>query len=218
MSTSPEVVDHGTLHGPWPTSRAVLELVEARQSPPGPDVRPQDPSQAMCLSSTDAYSTLHLLVVKVQELSTQITHRSVPDLRFSSITGHQALSHRGVFQAPEPTQLGLSVVRTIWASVLHERKDVLDVVSEIFLLLNRINEAIVVGLSIQLQQHQQVARLRACRDGFNAFFKRGQTSQFMRECPKNMKGNGNRGNRAQSSLAAPVDKVSPKEATSGTGG
>ncbi|WMV32440.1 hypothetical protein MTR67_025825 [Solanum verrucosum] len=33
-----------------------------------------------------------------------------------------------------------------------------------------------------------------------------------------MKGNGNRGNRAQSSLAAPVDKVSPREAISGTGG
>jgi len=43
--------------------------------------------------------------------------------------GHQVLSIRGVFQAPEPTQLVQSVVRTIRANALQERKNVLGVVS-----------------------------------------------------------------------------------------
>ena len=43
--------------------------------------------------------------------------------------GRQALSLKVVFQAPKPTQLVQSVVRTIQASVLHERKDVLGVVN-----------------------------------------------------------------------------------------
>jgi len=43
--------------------------------------------------------------------------------------GHQALSLREVFQETKPTQLALSVVRTIRASALQERKDALGVVS-----------------------------------------------------------------------------------------
>ena len=42
---------------------------------------------------------------------------------------HQDLNLREVFQAPRLTPLALSVVRTIRASVLQEKKDVLDVVS-----------------------------------------------------------------------------------------
>ena len=42
---------------------------------------------------------------------------------------NQALNLREVFQAPRLTPLSLSVVRTIQASVLQERRDVLDVVS-----------------------------------------------------------------------------------------
>ena len=42
---------------------------------------------------------------------------------------HQDLSLREVFQAPKLTPLDLSVVRTIRACVLQEKKDVLDVVS-----------------------------------------------------------------------------------------
>ena len=41
---------------------------------------------------------------------------------------HQDLSLREVFQAPTLTPLALSVVRTIRACVLQEKKDVLDVV------------------------------------------------------------------------------------------
>ncbi|XP_049399898.1 uncharacterized protein LOC125863984 [Solanum stenotomum] len=37
-----------------------------------------------------------------------------------------------------------------------------------------------------------------------------------KECPKNRKGNGNGGNRAQSSLVAVPDRVAPRGATSGT--
>ena len=42
---------------------------------------------------------------------------------------HQALSLREVFQAPRLTSLPLSIVRTIRASVLQEKKDVLGAVS-----------------------------------------------------------------------------------------
>ncbi|XP_049385735.1 uncharacterized protein LOC125849808 [Solanum stenotomum] len=41
---------------------------------------------------------------------------------------------------------------------------------------------------------------------------------FMRECPENMQGNGNRGNRAQLSSVAPPDRAAPRGTTSGTGG
>ena len=41
---------------------------------------------------------------------------------------HRALSLREVFQAPKLTPLSLSEVRTIWASVLKEKRDVLGVV------------------------------------------------------------------------------------------
>ena len=40
----------------------------------------------------------------------------------------------------------------------------------------------------------------------------------MKECPKNMQGSGNQGNRAQSSSVSPPDRVAPRGATSGTGG
>ncbi|KAG5595559.1 hypothetical protein H5410_036791 [Solanum commersonii] len=46
----------------------------------------------------------------------------------------------------------------------------------------------------------------------------GQVGQFMKECPKNRQGGGNRGNRAQSSLVAPLDRATPRGATSGTSG
>ncbi|MCQ8077615.1 hypothetical protein NP267_24035, partial [Salmonella enterica] len=65
-------------------------------------------------------------------LQLQQLHQLVFDLPgFDKIkkVGHQALSLRGVFQAPGPTQLVQSVVRTIHASVLQARKDVLGVAS-----------------------------------------------------------------------------------------
>lgn len=40
----------------------------------------------------------------------------------------------------------------------------------------------------------------------------------MRECPKNSEGNGNVGNKAQSSSAALADRNAPRGVTSGTGG
>ncbi|KAK4724056.1 hypothetical protein R3W88_026835 [Solanum pinnatisectum] len=57
-----------------------------------------------------------------------------------------------------------------------------------------------------------------CREGSTGYFKCGQTRHFMRECPKNKHGNGNRVNRAQSSSVAPPDKAAPRGATSRTGG
>ncbi|KAH0721575.1 hypothetical protein KY285_005148 [Solanum tuberosum] len=75
---------------------------------------------------------------------------------------HQALSPREVFQVIKPTQLALSVVRTIRESTLQEMKDALGVVSLVIgwgvVLLNRVKKAIV-ELSPQLQQRQQVAQL-----------------------------------------------------------
>ncbi|XP_049405219.1 uncharacterized protein LOC125868664 [Solanum stenotomum] len=56
-----------------------------------------------------------------------------------------------------------------------------------------------------------------CRDGSTGCFKYGQNGHFMRECPKNKQGSGNRGNRAQSSSVAPPDKAAPRGATSDTG-
>ncbi|KAG5619951.1 hypothetical protein H5410_005169 [Solanum commersonii] len=44
-----------------------------------------------------------------------------------------------------------------------------------------------------------------------------QNGHFMRKCPKNRQGNGNGGNKIQSSSVAPLDRVAPRGATSGTG-
>ncbi|KAK4706937.1 hypothetical protein R3W88_033498 [Solanum pinnatisectum] len=57
-----------------------------------------------------------------------------------------------------------------------------------------------------------------CRVGSTAYFKCGQNSHFMRECPKNKQDNGNRGNIAQSSSVAPPDRAALRRATSVTGG
>ncbi|KAH0776590.1 hypothetical protein KY290_008001 [Solanum tuberosum] len=59
---------------------------------------------------------------------------------------------------------------------------------------------------------------RMCRDGSTGCFKCGQNGHFMRECSKNRQGNGNGGNRAQSSIVAPPDRAAPRGATSGTDG
>ncbi|KAK4716722.1 hypothetical protein R3W88_015060 [Solanum pinnatisectum] len=57
-----------------------------------------------------------------------------------------------------------------------------------------------------------------CREGFTGFFKCEHNGHFMRKCPKNKQGNGNRGNRAHFSSVAPPDRVALRGATSGTGG
>ncbi|KAK4706527.1 hypothetical protein R3W88_033923 [Solanum pinnatisectum] len=55
-------------------------------------------------------------------------------------------------------------------------------------------------------------------DGSTGCFKYEQEGHFMKECSKNRQGNGNLGNRAQSSSLAPPDRAAPRGATSGTGG
>ncbi|KAG5599215.1 hypothetical protein H5410_030585, partial [Solanum commersonii] len=52
-----------------------------------------------------------------------------------------------------------------------------------------------------------------CREGSTGSLKYGQTGHFMRECPKNKQGNGNGGNRSQSSLVSPQDRAAPRRAT-----
>ncbi|WMV32445.1 hypothetical protein MTR67_025830 [Solanum verrucosum] len=47
VHTHPEVVDHGTLHGSWTTTRVVGRLVEARQSKQGSGIRPQSPPRVV---------------------------------------------------------------------------------------------------------------------------------------------------------------------------
>ena len=49
-------------------------------------------------------------------------------------------------------------------------------------------------------------------------FKCGQSAHFNPECHKNKQGDGNGGNRSQSSSVAPQDKAAFRGATSGTGG
>ncbi|XP_049368390.1 uncharacterized protein LOC125833286 [Solanum verrucosum] len=57
----------------------------------------------------------------------------------------------------------------------------------------------------------------ACHDGSTRYFKCFQIGHFMRECANNKHGNVNVGNRAQSSLTAPLDRAEPRGATLGTG-
>ncbi|WMV41769.1 hypothetical protein MTR67_035154 [Solanum verrucosum] len=45
------MVDHGTLHGPWTTTLAVLLLVGVRQKLPGPYVIPRSPPRAVVLTT-----------------------------------------------------------------------------------------------------------------------------------------------------------------------
>ncbi|WMV13636.1 hypothetical protein MTR67_007021 [Solanum verrucosum] len=54
-----------------------------------------------------------------------------------------------------------------------------------------------------------------CREGSAGCFKSGQNGYLMRKCSKNRQGNGNGGNRAQSSSVAPPDRAAPRGATSG---
>ena len=55
-------------------------------------------------------------------------------------------------------------------------------------------------------------------DGSTGCFKCGQNDHFMKECPKNRQGNGNGGNRAQSSSVAPPDRAASRGPTFGAGG
>ncbi|XP_004250791.2 uncharacterized protein [Solanum lycopersicum] len=56
-----------------------------------------------------------------------------------------------------------------------------------------------------------------CRKHLVGCFKRGQTGHFIRECPKCNQIGCNGGNRDQSSLVAPQDRVTTMGASSGTG-
>ncbi|XP_049358906.1 uncharacterized protein LOC125823600 [Solanum verrucosum] len=49
-----------------------------------------------------------------------------------------------------------------------------------------------------------------CHDGSTCCFKCGQEGDFMKKCPKNRQGNGNQGNKAQSSSVAPPDRAAPR--------
>ncbi|KAH0677011.1 hypothetical protein KY285_024812 [Solanum tuberosum] len=60
--------------------------------------------------------------------------------------------------------------------------------------------------------------LEGCHDGTTGCFKCGLEGHFMKECLKNKKSGGNRGNRAQSSSVTPPDRAAPRRATSGTDG
>lgn len=75
----------------------------------------------------------------------------------------QALSLMRVLQIPKPTQLYLSVVRTIRASDSLERKDALVVVSLFtclgIVLLNRVKAAMLIEPGLEHQQYVHVTQL-----------------------------------------------------------
>ena len=85
-----------------------------------------------------------------------------PRIEMTGRMEHQDLSVREVFQAPSLTPLALSVVRWILASFSHERKVFLGAVSLVIgwgiILLDKVKKVLMVELSQQLHQHQQVTR------------------------------------------------------------
>ncbi|KAK4723952.1 hypothetical protein R3W88_026731 [Solanum pinnatisectum] len=60
--------------------------------------------------------------------------------------------------------------------------------------------------------------LGICHNGSTGCFKCCQNGHFLRECPENRQGNGNRGNRAQTSLVTAPDRAASRGTTSGAGG
>lgn len=65
--------------------------------------------------------------LKIQHLHQLVFHP--PSLGNIKKVGQQAPSHREVFHVIKPTQLSLSLIRTIKVSSMKERKDVLGVVT-----------------------------------------------------------------------------------------
>ncbi|WMV26573.1 hypothetical protein MTR67_019958 [Solanum verrucosum] len=57
-----------------------------------------------------------------------------------------------------------------------------------------------------------------CRDDSTGCFNCGQDIYFMRDCLKNMQGNGNERQYSQSSSVGPPERAAPGRATSSTGG
>ncbi|XP_049410723.1 uncharacterized protein LOC125873946 [Solanum stenotomum] len=57
-----------------------------------------------------------------------------------------------------------------------------------------------------------------CRQGQTGCFKCGQEGHVIKECPKSRQGSGNLSSKAQSSSVVPPDRMTPRGATSSTGG
>lgn len=60
--------------------------------------------------------------------------------------------------------------------------------------------------------------LGICHEGFISCFKCDQTGHFLRECPENLQGSGNRSDRVQSSPVTPTNRTAPRGANFSTGG